>query len=263
MLRMFFNFLSFIMLTCTSFTFAHAQFSTLEQVKPWLGVAIERGNAGVFIRDVIPDTPAQAADLRKGDEILAINDIKINSPEQLIQTIQTFGVGNDVIVRFIRSGHLQDKKIKLQARPDELALLRKKIVDRPSPAFDLPVVFGPAAGSLAKLKDKVLLIEFWATWCPACRATHHRLSTLQKKHGQRLVVLGISDEDASTQMYYAKSNQIGFTLLEDQAGKAQSAFFVNAIPQVVVIDRAGKVIFATIGAGEYLEEAISVAERLL
>ena len=166
-------------------------------------------------------------------------------------------------MHFIREGKKLEKKIKLQARPDDLALLNKKLVNRPAPSFDLPVVTGTSSGNLAKLKGKVILVEFWATWCPACRATHPRLSALQKKHGDKLVVVGISNEPPQEQSSYAKESKIAFTLLEDKEGKTQNEFFVNAIPQLVVIDRTGKVVLATIGAGEYLEEAISAAEQML
>lgn len=232
------------------------------QAKPWLGVAIEAGKEGVLVKDVIPDTPAQAAGLLRGDEILAIDNVAVKKPDELIAAVLAQGVGNEVNVRFRRGGNALEKKIKLKARPDELEMLRQKLVGRKAPAFDLPVLHGSAAGSLAKLKGKVVLVEFWATWCPACRATHARLTELQKKHAKHLEIVAISSEDEAQQKEYVKRAAPGFTLLRDATGGTHTDYVVGAIPEIVVIDRAGTVAFATIGAGEYLEQAVKEAERL-
>ena len=257
------SYVLYLIAVVMSLTGAEAQVVAPVQVKPWLGVAIEAGTSGVLVRDVVPETPAQVAGLRKGDEIVAINDVPVKQPDQLMTTIQSLGVGNQVRVHFVRDGKRETKNIKLEVRPDDLALLNQKLVNRPAPSFDLPVVVGSAGGSLAKLKGKVILIEFWATWCPACRATHPRLSALQKKHGDKLAVLGISNEPIQEQTSYAQDANIAFTLLADPQGKIQNDFFVNAIPQLVVIDRFGKIILATVGAGDYLEQAIGVVETFL
>ena len=77
-----------------------------------------------------------------------------------------------------------------------LALLKEPMEVAPFTVTDLD---GKTI-SMADLKGKVVLVNFWATWCPPCRAEIPDLVKLQEKYRDKLVVLGISeDEDASPQ----------------------------------------------------------------
>jgi thiol-disulfide isomerase/thioredoxin len=232
-----------------------------EQAKPWLGVAIDPGKTGVLVKDVIPGTPAEEYGLKAGDEIVAVEGKAVKDPKELIQAVQSQGVGTTVTVRYLRGGTAEDKKIKLVARPDQLELVRKALVGKPAPAFALEVVHGKEPGSLDKLKGRPVLVEFWATWCPACRQTHARLSELARTE-KELAVVAISDEDAADIKAYADRVKPDFTLLRDAKQETQGKWMVSAIPMLVVIDRKGDVAFATIGAGSYLEEAIAAAKKL-
>jgi thiol-disulfide isomerase/thioredoxin len=244
-------------------SFAQAPGGSFQQAKPWLGVAIDQGKTGVLVKDVLPGTPAQEAGLKAGDEIVAIDQTGVGSPTTLIKTIQAQGVGNAVTVHFLRAGKKEKKTVKLVARPDELELLKNRLEGKPAPAFDLAVLYGNAPGSTEKLKGKVTVVEFWATWCPACRQTHGRLGEFQKKHKNDVHVVAISDEEAPEILAYAKKVKPGFTLLQDKAKTTQEPWLVSAISGIAVLDQQGKVVFATIGAGTYLEEALAVAEKLI
>lgn len=246
-----------------SLAFGQAAGGNFQQAKPWLGVAIDQGKTGVLVKDALAGTPAEEAGLKAGDEIVAIDDKPVGSPTTLIKTIQAQGVGNTVTVHFLRAGKKEQKAIKLVARPDELELLKNKLVGKPAPAFDLAVIHGSSPGSTEKLKGKVAIVEFWATWCPACRATHKRLAEFQKKHEGKVNVVAISDEEKPELDAYAKQVNPGFTLLQDKAKTTQEPWLVSAIPEIAVLDADGKVQFATIGAGTYLEEALAAAEKLI
>lgn len=236
----------------------------IEAAKPWLGVAIDQGSKGVLVKDVIADTPAAQVDLRKGDEITAIDDIRVKGPEELIKAVQAQGVGNKVTVHYLRDGKPSSKPVQLVARPDQLELLKQKLVGKPVPPFDLKVIAGPDGGKLEALKGKVVILEFWATWCPACRATHAELSTFAAKHrGDGLAVLAVSDEDEATLNAYAKQFKPDFTILQDTAQVTHKDWLVSAIPELAVIDRKGNVTFVTIGGGVYLDQVMREAEKAL
>lgn len=233
----------------------------VEAARPWLGVAIDQAKNGVLVKEAIEGTPAAAAGLRKGDIITAVDSVPVTSPETLIRLIQSKGVGNEVTVQFSRDTKSEARKIKLQAKPDELELLRQKFVGKPAPAFDLPQIGQKSRIRLADLRDKVVIIEFWTTWCPACLSTHPRLTEWLKAKPD-VTVLAVSNEEKGVLEDFVKKSKPSFPIVHDDQGQVHGQWLVKAIPQIVVIDKKGIVQHATIGAGSYLEEALKVAEQL-
>ncbi|MCX6124668.1 MAG: TlpA disulfide reductase family protein [Proteobacteria bacterium] len=142
-------------------------------------------------------------------------------------------------------------------------MLRKQVEGKSAPSIRLEIVSGKGETSLDGYKGKTVLVEFWATWCPACRSTHRRLSDFAKDSKDNgIVVLGVSNEERKEIAAYAKKIKPAFTMLRDVGDKLHSELKVNAIPMLLVIDKSGIVRFATIGGGSDLEEAIKKAETL-
>lgn len=235
----------------------------IEQARPWLGVAIEMGKSGVLVKEVIAGTPAAESGMQPGDEITAISNVKVAKPTELIAAVRAQGVGSVVTVAFLRKDKSMTKDLKLVARPDDLEMLRKKVIDKPAPATVLELVSGDGADRLDGYKGKTVLVEFWATWCPACRATHERLSAFAKQGKEKgIVVLGISNEEKAEIKAYADKTKPGFVVLRDKTNELHKELLISAIPMLLVIDKTGVIRFATIGGGSYLEEAIEKAEKL-
>ena len=78
----------------------------------------------------------------------------------------------------------------------------------------------------------------------------------------RIDAFPISDEEAGPIKDYVKHVNPSFTILQDKTQAASGAWMVTAIPELAVIDTKGVVVFATMGAGSYLEEALSFADKL-
>jgi thiol-disulfide isomerase/thioredoxin len=237
----------------------------LDSVKPWLGVAIDKATAGVLVTDVLPDTPAAGAGFARGDVITAVDAVKVADPKELIQAVQNAGVGTEVKVHYLRDGKPLEKVVALVAKPDELGVLRQRLVDRPAPAFnftamntlDVPV-------TKDALKGRVVILEAWATWCPACQMTLPKLTEMAKKYPVKdLVVLVISDEDEATIKRFVDANKPAYVVARDTTEALSKEWAVSAIPMSAVIDRDGKVVHATIGAGSYADETIAIAEKLV
>ena len=95
---------------------------------------------------------------------------------------------------------------------------------------------------LKALKGKVVLVNFWATWCPPCRKEMPDLEALQKQFGQRLVVLGISDEDRAKVEPFISQAGYTFPILLDAGRKASEQFRVNGIPKTFIYDAEGKLV---------------------
>lgn len=229
--------------------------------KPWLGIAIEKGKKGVLIKGVMPDTPAEKAGFKVGDEVLSIDKQPVNDPQQLISVVQSSGIGQTVAVEIQRGKNKFTKKLTLVMRPDELKIIRDKFVGKPAKPFNLELVHGEGPASSEKLKGKVVILEFWATWCPACRATHKSLSEFAAKN-QGVAVIAVSDEEVEALKAYAAEIKPNFSIARDGDGKIQAEWMASAIPMIVVIDQKGQVAGVTVGAGESLEESLRLAVAL-
>lgn len=109
----------------------------------------------------------------------------------------------------------------------------------------------------AGLKGKVVFINFWASWCPPCRAEMPSLELLYKKlqNDNRFVFLFINeDEDKSKAIKYLEKNH--FTIpLYSRLGDVPNEIFSGTLPTTVVINKDGKVVLKHEGLAGYNTEA--------
>ncbi len=89
-----------------------------------------------------------------------------------------------------------------------------------------------------KTAGKFVLIDYWATWCPPCRASIPELNALQEKFRSQLVVIGISDEDETT-VRAMKSPRIDYAVAIDRKKRMKTQLAVTGIPHVILIDPSG------------------------
>ncbi|MBV9613695.1 MAG: TlpA family protein disulfide reductase [Acidobacteriaceae bacterium] len=119
-------------------------------------------------------------------------------------------------------------------------------VGRKAADFTLKTVDG-ATVHLADLRGKVVLLDFWATWCPPCRAELPRIEAISRKYGDRnVVILGVNDEDLRTVKGFLKSHS-DLTTLHDGDRKVHKLYGCRAIPTVLVLDPEGKVVAHFVG----------------
>lgn len=89
------------------------------------------------------------------------------------------------------------------------------------------------------LKGKVVIVNFWATWCPPCRKEMPDLDALQAQFGDRLIILGISDEKPETVDAYLKAHPVRYPVLLDPGRKVNELYQVDGIPKNLIYDRKG------------------------
>jgi peroxiredoxin len=95
--------------------------------------------------------------------------------------------------------------------------------------------------SLQGLHGKVVLVNFWATWCPPCRKEMPDLERLyQEFKAQGLLILAISDEDISKVKPFIAEHHTTYPILLDPGRKVHELFQVEGIPKSFVYDRDGK-----------------------
>lgn len=89
-----------------------------------------------------------------------------------------------------------------------------------------------------KREGKFVLIDFWATWCPPCRKAVPELNPLQKKFGDRLVVIGISDENED-KVKSLKDPKMEYNVAIDTQARTKKVLGVTGIPHVILVDPQG------------------------
>lgn len=111
-------------------------------------------------------------------------------------------------------------------------------------------------GKLHKLSDyrgKVVFLNFWATWCPPCRAEIPSMERLNEVLGSKdFVMLAVNtDEEVKDLEAFVKETPHNFTVLSDADGKIQKLYRVDKFPETFVIDRQGRIVEHIVGARDW------------
>jgi peroxiredoxin len=154
---------------------------------------------------------------------------------------------------------LDDLLFDALGQPDEIPALA---VGSPAPDFNLTDTSG-ALVSLSQYRGKVVLLDFWQTWCVPCVESIPRLKALQDKYrAQGLVILGITDrldaEGAATLRRFAAEYHVNYPLLIDEKGTTAAQYSILGYPHTYLVGRDGRVALDRHGAisAEELEREI-------
>lgn len=119
----------------------------------------------------------------------------------------------------------------------------KKQDDRRAHANFMLTDLNGKSWTLRDLEGKVVLVNFWATWCPPCRREMPDLESLYKRFKARgFVILGISDEKAGTVQAFIHDHNVTYPILLDPERKVNQLYSVEGIPMSFVYNRAGKLV---------------------
>jgi thiol-disulfide isomerase/thioredoxin len=107
-----------------------------------------------------------------------------------------------------------------------------------------------------------MLIEFWATWCPNCRELMPTLLDAEKKYGKsvKFVALAVAINQSPERVRrFLAAHPLPHDTYYDTEGKAAGAFDAPATSYVVVLDKAGKVVYTGLGGKQNLDAALKKA----
>ena len=130
-----------------------------------------------------------------------------------------------------------------------------------TPAFKLPDLDGTER-TLAEFKGKVVVVNFWATWCEPCRAEMPSMQKLADQFGpDKLVVLGVNYQEGEPRIRrFLQQNPVRFTVLMDRDGATTKAWITRIFPTSLIIAPDGRVRHLVVG--EYDWESKAMADTI-
>lgn len=127
------------------------------------------------------------------------------------------------------------------------AALPSALVGRPAPALPVTTLPGESAPAPADLRSgKVTLVNFWASWCPPCRAEHPTLQALASE-GIPVIGIDLKDPEPAARRFLDEHGNPFSRLATDPQGRAAIDWGVTAPPETFILDGEGRVLYRFAG----------------
>jgi len=124
-----------------------------------------------------------------------------------------------------------------------------------APDFTLNDIDGNQVTLSKVLSEKPVLLDFWATWCPACREEAPRVQTFYQKYANKVAVIGVDiNESKKAIASFAEANGLTYPIVID-TGEVANQYGVVGIPTIVLIGKDGKIL--------YFGHSVNEAEKYL
>lgn len=232
---------------------------------PWLGVSMDNGSdLGVKVEHVVRGSPAERGGVRTGDRIVTVDGTRVTAPQQVSRGVAAHKVGDTVTLGIERTGNAINTSVVLAARPSSDDLVKMHLLNAPAPAWTNVTVLSGAPQSIASLKGKVVLIDFWASWCGPCRMIAPRLSAMRDRLGaQGLSVVGITTDEAEVAAQFIEKHQMKYPSVVDKDGDTSRAYGIGGLPTMVLIDKKGVVRDVFVGFDPTGDQKIELAIKKL
>jgi thiol-disulfide isomerase/thioredoxin len=138
------------------------------------------------------------------------------------------------------------------------------LAGQPAPEFNLQSLDGSPI-ALSQLKGNVVVLDFWATWCPPCRKSLPHLQHISqdsdlRQKGLRVISVNVRETKDKVQEFL-KQNGYGFAVALDSDGATSQKYLVQGIPTTIVVDGAGVINRVFVGFGDQSEGQLDAAIR--
>jgi peroxiredoxin len=192
----------------------------------------------------------------KSDDVAQILMMKASLYSQVLDD-ETKG---DAVLEQLKRDFPDSKAVAMLKRQEEGKKIRAGLVKGAAfPDFDEKDLAGKPL-SIASLKGKVVLIDFWATWCGPCVAElPNVLEAYEKHHADGFEIIGISlDRDRQKLETFVKQKKMTWPQYFDEKGALAQQYGVESIPTTYLLDGEGKIIASNL-RGEAVEAAVAKA----
>lgn len=140
--------------------------------------------------------------------------------------------------------------VTLQAKPVDL-------IGKKAPDFKLKSLTDNSEVSLSGLRGKVVLVDFWASWCAPCKISMPVLEKLSQKYKNFTVIAVNIDDDKANAIKFLKELKLKVNAVHDSSKEVVSAYNVPEMPTAYLVDQYGKIQYIHSG---YSEEGIKKLE---
>jgi len=217
--------------------------------RAWLGVELATGDAGVLLaKRIIRGSPADKAGIKDGDLILAADGKSVANPRELIKLILDAGPGAVMKLSIDRGGKKFDVNVSLIEHPGDEEVLRLDKVGTFAPGWKGVKAAQGGIADIKALRGKVALVDFWATWCSACRAMTPALNALHDKFGaQGLTIVGLTDDSEAAALKVVSKLRMKYAIGVSTSIETLRDYSVLALPTLFLVDKKGVIRHAAIG----------------
>ncbi|UQA59257.1 TlpA disulfide reductase family protein [Polyangium aurulentum] len=226
--------------------------------RAWLGIELAPGPAGgVVAKHVVTNSPARTAGVSDGDQIVAADGVPLEKTEQLVARVAIAGPGGTVKLRVRRGGVEREISAMPIEHPGSEQVLRLDKVGTFAPTWKAVSVKGSVPANIGMLRGRVVLLDFWASWCGPCRAVAKDLSKLHTTYGAKgLSVVGLTSDSVEVANKAAADLAMLYPVASDADNDTAALYGVRALPTMFVIDKKGVIREIFIGYGPGHAEAV-------
>jgi thiol-disulfide isomerase/thioredoxin len=218
--------------------------------RAWLGVELQKApQGGVIARHVIATSPAAKAGIEDGDVLKTVDGAHLHDPSQLVARVAMLGPGGAMKLRIRRGKVERDVSLALAPFPGTDQVVRLDKVGTFAPTWTkLSAVAGAVPATISAARGKVVVLDFWATWCAPCRLMSPQLSKWQASYGaQGLLILGITSDPVDAAARGVQALDMRYAIASDVEDSTAATYGVRALPTFFVIDKRGVIRDVVVG----------------
>lgn len=249
--------------------------------RPWLGISYTSsgGVVGLLVTNVFEESPAIAAGLRAGDEIIEVDGMSTTDFVDLSELIRPRQIGDVITLRIWRGNQVLTLRPELTRRLTEAELIHVQLAGRLAPAFNLIRPEDPEGAVLddSILRDRVGILVWFHTSCASCSTLANKIAPWIDAHRDTVGVVGLGTRPDSTieqgivvMQAIVKQSPILLPVGLDNEAWSRYGLFDQSHTEkavVAVVDRNGVIQMATPIRGDAddtaLDDVFAAAERAL
>jgi len=233
------------------------------KIKRWTGVSmmnLKKAPEGFppdkrcQVIHVYRDSPGDRAGVKKGDMIIAANDVPVTRFQDVGKVTRGKGPGYTFTLTVQRDGHDLQLPLTIEAKPKNMrARLIEAFESSSHIPFDVIGMNGERHGQSISSREydgRVIILDFWATWCGPCRKTMPALEYLEETYGPKgLTIIGVSSEEEEVIATFLAKKPLHYIVARDPFAGVKRDYEVDKLPTMFIIDRKGIIQEVGIGVG--------------